>query len=94
MLLSQLTAMIEHYQSYHGAANLYSQQLTINQVFKASETSCYPVTLHAYLDSEQATEGYISFHKQLQAWERELQTNHLIKANSKAYNPYFKVTKE
>lgn len=50
MLLSQLTAMIEHYQSYHGAANLYSQQLTINQVFKASETSCYPVTLHAYLD--------------------------------------------
>lgn len=92
--LSQLAPTMEHPQHYDGATNLYRQQLTINQVFKASETSGYPVTLHAYLNSERATEERIRFHKQLQDWERELQTNHLIEAHQKAYNTYFKVTKE
>lgn len=85
---------MEHPQHYDGATNLYRQQLTINQVFKASETSDYPVTLHAYLSSERATEERIRFHKQLQDWERELQTNQLIEAHQKAYNTYFNVTKE
>lgn len=92
--LSQLAPTMEHPQHHDGATNLYRQQLTINQVFKASETSDYPVTLHAYLSSERATEEHIRFHKQLQDWERELQTNHLIDAHQKAYNTYFKVTKE
>ncbi len=69
--LSQLAPTMEYYQHYDGATNLYSQHLTINQEFKVSETSGYPVTLHAYLSSERATEERIRFHKQLQAWERE-----------------------
>lgn len=51
------------------------------------------MTLHSYLDSERAVEERIRFHRQLQKWEDELQTNQLKEANQTAYKRYFKVTK-
>lgn len=91
--LSQLAPTMERHTNYDASTNLYAQKLSINQVFKASESSGYPVTLHSYLDSERAVEERIRFHRQLQKWEDELQTNQLKEANQTAYKRYFKVTK-
>ena len=92
--LSQLAPTMERHEHYDISTQLYHQQLPINQVFKASETAGYPVTLYAYLNSERATEERVRFHKQLQLWERELQTNQLIEKNQKSYKMYFTVKKE
>lgn len=92
--LSQLVPTMERHTHYDAATNLYAQKLSINQVFKASASSGYPVTLHAYLDSERAAEERIRFHQQLQRWEEELKTNQLKEANQTAYKRYFKVSKD
>lgn len=92
--LSQLAPTMERYFHYDGATQLYSQSLAIPQVFKASETSGYPVTLHAYLSSERATEERMHFHQQLQVWEQELQSNQLKEAHHKHYQTYFTCHKE
>ena len=61
--LSQLAPTMERHTHYDAATNLYAQKLSINQVFKASASSGYPVTLHAYLGSERAAEERIRFHQ-------------------------------
>lgn len=92
--LSQLAPTMECHSHYDVASNLYAQQLSINQVFKASATSTYPVTLHAYLNSERAAEERTKFHQRLQQWERELQTNQLKEAHKTHYKTYFNVSKK
>lgn len=92
--LKQIEPTMERHSNYHVSSNLYTQQLAINHVFKASKTSGYPMTLHAYLDSERAAEERIRFHKQLQQWEHELETDQLKEAHKNAYKRYFKVTKQ
>lgn len=92
--LSQLAPTMERHTHYDVSTNLYAQQISINHVFKASETATYPVTLHAYLNSERAAEERIKFHRQLQQWEHDLRTNQLKEAHQSHYKMYFKVTKK
>lgn len=92
--LSHLAPTMERHSHYDAATNLYAQHLAIHHVFKASDSAHYPVTLHAYFNSERAAEERIKFHQSLQQWEYELQTNQLKDAHQSHYRTYFKVTKE
>lgn len=92
--LNQLAPTMERHTHYDVSTNLYAQQISINHVFKASETATYPVILHAYLNSERAAEERIKFHRQLQQWEHDLRTNQLKEAHQSHYKMYFKVTKK